>query len=204
MLKVVVSSKIEAKPSAPGLTKEWNKEWNQLKLRRIACLFVVILVVCGRPHLRKLLLVTGTCKEEIGKNGATSFSWSSWNIFVSIKRYRNVHFTVKKPLGHEMRRGGILLQWLIFRKNKAASAQGWPGRPWMGLSLLGESRGRSCSALPPAPLCCCHPHFATSRSSLLLYPCHPPALPGSHTRWRQLKCYSNSQHLYKSLSKAPG
>lgn len=98
------------------------------------------------------------------KNGATSFSWSSWNIFVSIKRYRNAHFTVKKPLGHEMRRGGILLQWLIFRKNKAASAQGWPGRPWMGLSLLGKSRGRSCSALPQLH----------SAAAILILPPHAP------------------------------
>lgn len=76
-------------------------------------------------------------------------------------------------------RGGILPQWLFFRKKnkqktkpKATSTQGWPGRPWM----LGKSRGRSCSALPPAPLCCCHPHCATSLSLVLLYPCHPPAL----------------------------
>lgn len=36
-----------------------------------------------------------------------------------------------------------------------------------------------------------YPHFSTSHSSLLLCPC-------------QLKCHSNSQHLYKSLSKASG
>lgn len=101
------------------------------------------------------------------------FSWSSWNIFVSIKRYRNAHFAVQEALGQEISRGGILLQWLIFRKKtKETSTQGWLGRPWM----LGKGRGRSCSALPPAPLGCCHPHCATSRSLLLLYPCHPPAL----------------------------
>lgn len=49
----------------------------------------------GRPHLRKLLLVTSTYKEETGKNGVTSLSWSSWNIFVPIKIYRNGHFTVR-------------------------------------------------------------------------------------------------------------
>lgn len=56
----------------------------------------------GRPHLRKLLLVTGTYKEEIGKNGVTSLAWSSWNIFVSTKRYRNGHFTVRNCLARKL------------------------------------------------------------------------------------------------------
>ena len=70
----------------------------------------------GRPHLRKLLLVTGTYKEEIGKNGVTSLSWFSCNIFVSTKRYRNGHFTVRNCLARKL--------LVVDLKKKATSNQG--------------------------------------------------------------------------------
>lgn len=70
----------------------------------------------GRPHLRKLLLVTGTYKEKIGKNGVTSLSWSSWNICVSTERYRNGDFTVRNCLARKLFIIGFLLQLLILKK----------------------------------------------------------------------------------------
>lgn len=80
-------------------------------------------------------------------------------------------------------------------------------RSWLALEapgFLGRAEAeRAAQLFPPSSLMLTSSFCHLKAIYCLLHPYHPLALPGSETRWGQLKCYSNLQHLYKSLSKKP-
>lgn len=89
-----------------------------------------------------------------------------------MKRYRNPHFTVEKPPGQEISRGGISLQWLIFRKKQSNIN---PRLAWGTLDAWEEQReellSSSCSSTPLLSPSLCHLTLLIAALPATLQPC---------------------------------